>query len=164
MKTLMLFLALALVVPSQVLACSCMEPKVQEVLKWADVVFTGEATKVQYVDAQGDKMFGERRIIVTFTVSGYWKGNVQKTITLHTVYNRVSCGGYFFKEGEKFIVYAKETVAKDWLEGEERRPTLQGVALLKPNDRILGTGLCTRTSHLENAEKDLKELGKPKVP
>lgn len=163
MRTLLVIVMLALS-GQQANACSCLEPKVKETLKWADVVFTGEAVKVQYVDAVGDKMFGERRIIVTFQVSNYWKGNVGATITLHTVYNQVSCGGYFFKEGEKFIVYAKKHKAKEWLNDGDRHQTLQGAAYPKPEDDILGTGTCARTNHLAGAAKDLKELGPPKVP
>ena len=167
MKTLFVCIVLCILLSGQAFACSCFEPTISDAFKWADVVFSGEATKVQYVDDVGVGMFGERRIIVTFQVSTFWKGDVGETITLHTVYNRISCGGYFFKQGEKFIVYAKKERAEEWLGDGDFRPVLQGVGYPKPYFDILDTGLCTRTHRLADADVtgDLKELERlKKVP
>ena len=162
MKTL-LFVVIVLW-PVEALACSCFQPSVQRALTSADAVFTGEAVEVQYVDRVGDMFFGEKRIIVTVKVSEYWKGNIQETMKLHTVYNRISCGGYFFKKGGKYIIYAYKGKAKDWLASQERRPQLRGIGLPRQDDDIWSTSICTRTIELSGAGEDLKELGQSKIP
>lgn len=164
MKTLLFSVGvLSLVVPRQVLACTCRELTLDEARAWADVVFSGTVLRIEYVETDGDWLFDDPRIVVTFRVSAYWKGEVGQTITLHTVSNRMSCRGYSFNQGENFIVYAKKGKAKQWFDGGGRRPTLKGIGILKPDDDILETNICSRTNRLANAENDLKALGQPKV-
>jgi hypothetical protein len=137
---------------------------VEDTLKWADVVFAGEVTNVQYVDTQSDKLFNEPRIIVKFNVSGSWKGDVYKTMTLYTNYNKVSCSGLIVKAGDKFLIYAKQVKAKSWL-GDASRQALKGGKFPKPEDDIFQDGgACGRSGPLLYANEDLKTLGIPKVP
>ncbi|OHA86318.1 MAG: hypothetical protein A3A90_01880 [Candidatus Zambryskibacteria bacterium RIFCSPLOWO2_01_FULL_35_19] len=162
MKKLSFFLSfITLLIPVNVMACSCGPSTVQENVKWADVIFAGEATKVEYIEADSDAL-DEPRIIVTFTVSQFWKGDVRKTIILHTTYNKYSCGGYYFEESQKFIVYAKKYLAEDWL--GSGRPKLSGITYPKPDELVLGTVLCTRTNFLARADEDIKMLGRGETP
>ena len=43
---------------------------------------------------------------MTFEVYRWWKGPPKKSVVLHTIYNKWSCEGYFFKEGEEYLVFA----------------------------------------------------------
>ncbi len=160
MKTLFV-IATFFSLTGQAFACSCLAPKVSDTLKWADVVFSGEVIKVQYVDAKTENIFNEPRIIVTFNVSDSWKGKVQKTMTLHTRYNMTSCSGLIVKEGDRFLIYAKRVKAGNWL---GRGGALNGITLPKPEDDILQPGICNRSGLLADADEDLKALGRSKAP
>ncbi len=166
MKIQLFFVMLAsLFIGQRANACSCIAASVQEARDWADVVFAGEVTKVQYVDAQSDKLFNEPRIIVTLKVSDAWKGDVQQTMTIHTTYNKVSCGGLIVKVGDKFLIYAKKLKAKDWLRNDDGKRPLKGITLPKPDDNILEDGgACGRSGPVAYAQEDLKTFGKSRVP
>ena len=46
--------------------------------------------------------------MVTLEVAEVWKGPVQKTLKLRTTYNRWTCGGYYFKEGQTYFVTPRQ--------------------------------------------------------
>ena len=168
MKTLLFVFTMLALSDQQMLACSCREiQKVKDDLKWANVVFTGEVVKVRFIEneVKNENKFGyEYRTIVTFRVSGYWKGKVGQKITLHTFNHGYLCEGHYFKEGEKYIVYATRRKARWWLNDGSTRTILSGVGYPRSHDNILGTSRCSRTRELVRATEDLKELGPPKIP
>jgi hypothetical protein len=160
MKTMFVWVLLT----SVALGCSCEPPSVEKVKGWADAVFVGTVSDVQFVDKEGDPAFGDKRIIVTFSVSSQWKGVELKNITLHTFYNQVSCDGYAFKQGQEYIVYAKKHKARLWLGDGDRRAKLDGAVRLNPQDFVFNTSPCARTRRVSYANEDLRQLGRPKAP
>ncbi len=117
-------------------ACSCTPPSVEGVLSSSDAVFSGKVNKIKYLD-DPQQVSPEPRIIVTFDVSQWWKGQNEKQAVLHTVYNTSTCNGYRFKENEEYLVYAS-----------------------KQEDGTLGTSVCSRTNVLTQATEDIALLGK----
>ncbi len=116
-------------------ACSCLPPPPpKESLEASSAVFSGKVLKIE--DA------GEFERAVTLEVKGIWKGVAGKTVTIRTASNGAICG-YSFVKGKSYLVYAREIKRG---EGEEA-------------EKLLMTGLCSRTTPLEAAEEDLKELG-----
>lgn len=78
---------------------------------------------------------------VTFAVDQSWKGAAEKNLTVVTHVHGATCG-YGFELEKKYIVYCYG--AKD--------------------EKLLRTGLCTRTATLANAKQDLKDLGAGRKP
>jgi hypothetical protein len=96
-------------------------------------------------------MVAEPRIIVTFQVYRVWKGRPRRTIILHTVFNKWTCNGYWFKEGEEYLVFAR---ANDPDQAK----------MFARTKNTLGVWSCNGTSTLAAAEEDLNELGDGVVP
>jgi len=142
------------------LGCSCSQPDVKAAMKAAHSVFIGQVVRIKWIDHYGDPLFGERRTIVTFRVSGVYKGHVGSTIVLHTQENRSSCAGFNFLEGHEYIVYSYSYEPNKWTTDKWRSPSV----LEKPQKRFLGTSICSRTNEIINAGQDLKELGQPRPP
>jgi len=67
-----------------------------------------------------------------------WKGMDSNFVKLDTGMGSDDCGFYFLKD-QKYLVYANK------------------------NDKILKTGICTRTKALEYASKEIKQLGAGKI-
>src|SRR5690242_9992651 len=88
-----------LVAPCVANACSCMRPEMPAVLERSSLVFSGNVTKVVALDDAP-----EPGIEVSFSVSQVWKGEPGASPTIRTIHNRRSCNGYFFKEGESYLV------------------------------------------------------------
>jgi hypothetical protein len=128
-------------------ACSCVGPKGLDVLSSNAAVFSGKVTAIEYLEPDSDS--AEPPIRVTFEVSEVWKGPVRHTVTLETVYNKYSCNGYFFKEGQLYLV-AAQTVTRD--DTESDTVELEGISL------------CGGTSALSDAEKNLEEFGEGQRP
>ena len=86
-------------------ACSCNAGDVAK--KYTDHVsiFQGTVTEVIFYDSEDS--FGDQHIKVTFEIEKQWKGEPSQK-QLFTVFNRASCFGYWFKEKERYIVYAFE--------------------------------------------------------
>ena len=84
-------------------ACSCNLGSAQDKLKKFGTVFLGTVQSVEKLDQVTD--FNERRIRVTFDVEKRWKGKADAHV-LETVQNQSSCSGYWFKAGERFLIYA----------------------------------------------------------
>lgn len=164
MKQVFTILVLVLLTfPLTAQACSCPRPSAQEAYKDTKVIFAGKVTKVMYVDST-EEGCDEPRIIVHFQVSAYWKGNVQTSMTLHTVENRCSCDGYDFIEGETYLVYANEESAAEWGTKDGAQLSLPADEHLNPEDKILGTSWCSRTNFLLWRLKDVAIFGIPKEP
>ncbi|AOE48781.1 hypothetical protein [Kangiella sediminilitoris] len=87
----------------EVLACSCRMGGVDEKLSKHEEVFSGVVESVKYLD--DENVFGDQKIIVTFNVTKTWKGSGQVQV-LHTADNGAGCFGYWFEEGEEYLIYA----------------------------------------------------------
>ena len=138
-----------LFLPKDGLACSCVGPTGKKALEGASSAFSGKVTKVEYLDPDGLRV--EPRIIVTFEVYRWWKGPLKKTAVLHTIYNKWTCEGYFFKEGEEYLVFAyknREHVAKKFPSAKD----------------TLGVNICGATGPLKHAKEELRELGPGRRP
>lgn len=113
------------------LACSCAIPQdPQTALAGADAVFSGRVASIQRLE-----MDGYAQLLVKFDIDTSWKGETEDQAFIMTADNSAACG-YYFKKGEAYLVYSY------LYEG------------------VLHTNICTRTSLLENATEDLRELGK----
>jgi hypothetical protein len=98
---------LALQAPAEpVHACSCVRFTQAERFDRADSVFAGEATSVKGRRKIPFLWSGLDPVTVEFEVSQVWKGSRQNTLTVKTARMGASCG-YEFKEGSKYIVYAR---------------------------------------------------------
>jgi len=93
------------------LACSCVGPTGLDILSSNAAVFAGKVTAIEYLEA--DTESSEPPILVTFEVNEVWKGPIRKTVTLRTIYNKYSCNGYFFKEGQLYLVAATAVTRDD---------------------------------------------------
>ena len=127
--------------------CSCIGPTGPDILSNNAAVFTGEVTAIEYLEP--DTESSEPPIRVAFEVNEVWKGPVRTTVTLTTIYNKFSCDGYFFKDGQLYLV-AAQTVTRD--DKESDTAELEGVSL------------CGGTSVLSDADDNLKEFGKGQRP
>lgn len=120
---LVLLVAATLFQTSIVAACDCAgTSSVKEAVEKSSAVFVGRAIEVD-----------SKTLETKFELYRYWKGAATKTVILFTRWGNCS---YFFKQGEDYLVYARE----------HRGTTLT-------------TDSCTRTTKLADAEKDLAELG-----
>ena len=134
---------------SQAIACSCYRPRAHDAVKGARVAFRGTVTKVDYLDE--DTPQSEPRIVVTFSVSRVWKGTVGREFILHTLYNKYTCKGYYFKKDKEYLVFAypnEEFMANRFL----------------PTKNTWGTNYCNGTSDIESAKDYLSEIGKGRKP
>jgi len=133
---------------SAVLACSCFTPPPDELLQDADVVFAGKViaeNKVRRWDSwirlKWSPPFIERaedyyESRTTFEVAAVWKG---KIFAKAAVVSGRPCG-YYFRNGQEYIVYAK------WFDGR------------------LVTGECMGNNKLSDAGEDLATLGSGRPP
>ena len=128
-------------------ACSCVGPTGLDILSNNAAVFAGKATAIEYLEP--DTEASEPPIRVTFEVNEVWKGPVRKSVILSTIYNKFSCNGYYFKEGQLYLVAAKTVIRDD---------PKSGIAELE------GIFLCGGTLALAHANDNLKELGKGQRP
>lgn len=94
-----------LFVSQQMWACSCSLGDVHQKFKEHVSIFQGDVTDIIYYDSKD--MSGDQYIRVTFDIEKQWKGDKDQNQLL-TVYNGSSCYGYWFKKGQKYIVYAFE--------------------------------------------------------
>ena len=128
-------------------ACSCEGPRGRKILLAHPAVFAGKATKIHYLAPVEE--YTEPPIVVTFEVYQVWKGPIRRTAVLRTVYNKRSCNGYYFKEGQDYLLAADRVTRDD--EGEGRY-------------ELEGIHLCGGTRLLSRAQEDLAELGSGTKP
>lgn len=122
-----------LTVPTQ--ACSCAENgPPDESLRWSAAVFSGEVVKI--VDTNRFKWIRSSADLVEFhfKVDQVWKGPVNSEVVVYSAQSSASCG-YEFSLNDVYLVYAGE------------------------NDGKLTASLCSRTTHMANAQEDLMVLG-----
>jgi len=139
--TLMLLAAGFAIPPKPAYACSCAMPEsVAEELNRSDAVFDGTVVaahrpKKWYSLTQSSA----DPVTWTFEAHEIWKGKVASTIKVTSAQSSASCG-YEFKEGARYIVYARST-------GDS-----------------LDVSLCSRTVLQTAAASDLAELGSGSIP
>jgi hypothetical protein len=109
-------------------------------------MFTGKAARVQFLEA--DTQRNEPAILVTFEVHDVWKGPVRKALRLRTTYNRWTCGGYYFKEGETYLVTAYQLKVLADQQGVE----------------LGGVNPCGATRELKRAADVVRDLGPGQKP
>lgn len=135
---------LVLALPSTALACSCVAEVGKRALPFAAAMFTGKATKVEFL-APDDRRT-EPPILVTFEVSQVWKGPVRKVLSLRTTYNKWTCHGYYFQEGKTYLV------------------TAQKVTAVRDGVELAGVDPCGGTRELAGASAIVDELGPGERP
>ncbi len=129
----LLGLVFLVVAPYVASACSCVPPGPPlESLEQSTAVFAGKVTEVE--GEVSDTGFFGGELTATFEVTRYWKGVSSSTVQVTTASTGAACG-YYFQEGESYLVYA-HGVTDD-----------------------LSVNSCSRTRLMENATEDLQELG-----
>lgn len=127
--------------------CSCVGPSGLDILSNNAAVFSGKVRTIEYLepDAHGS----EPPIRVTFEVLEVWKGPVRNTAVLSTIHNKFSCDGFYFTEGQTYLI-AAETITRDDTESDAAE--------------LAGIFLCGGTSLLSDARDDIKEFGEGQRP
>lgn len=126
--------ALALLVPQQCLACSCIMQTFSEAADSAEVIFVGTAAATSGSQTE----FGAG-VDVDFTVSEIYRGEAPADTVVRTPDNSAACG-FAFEVGSTYLVMAQQS-------GE-----------------VLETNLCTGTSLADSVSTaDLDSLGEPTV-
>ncbi|MFC3122947.1 hypothetical protein [Agaribacter flavus] len=100
-KVFSLFLFVAMSFKTQ--ACSCDLGSPEDKLATFDSVFLGKLIEIK--NKGTTNAFNEPEIEVTFEQIRRFKGT-DKDVVLDTNFNRASCTGYWFKEGQTMLVYA----------------------------------------------------------
>ena len=104
-RLLSVFTLLLLVQFGSASACDCYQGSAREKLRRFDSVFVGTVSSVERLGVVNEA--GEARIRVTFRVDKRWKGEGDSAI-LDTVHNRSGCFGFWFEQGERFLIYAHD--------------------------------------------------------
>ena len=146
----LLFMACLLLGARPAAACDCVGPRGKAALVNANVAFSGKVIRIKYLD-NSEQLNPEPRIIVTFRVYRVWKGKPKRKIVLHTVFNKWTCNGYWFKEGDEYLVFAHANSS-------------EAARMFPKAKNTLGLGTCGGTFPLSDAQGDVKELGAGKVP
>jgi hypothetical protein len=110
-----------------------------------DVVFRGTVSQIDVLDASR----GEPPIVVHFDVIESWKGIAGSAFTLHTIYNKYTCDGYYFKEEQEYLVFARKNRESD--------ECLFAPEALPPES--FGVSLCGGTREAKHAQEFLEQLG-----
>ncbi len=138
-----------LIFSSTAFACDCAGPSGKNAIRKGSAAFRGTVTKIEYLDVKTGS--NEPRIMVTFSVSRVWNGNVKKTFLLHTTENSFSCAGYYFFQDKEYLVVA-------YPNDEEAAKRFDGAK------NTFGTNPCGATLRIDSAKNALVELGKGKKP
>ena len=89
----------------QLLACSCDIGDVSKKFEEHVSIFQGVVTDLIFY--KQEDVFGDQYIKIIFDIEKQWKDKPNQN-QLHTVYNKSSCYGYWFKEKQRYIIYAFE--------------------------------------------------------
>ena len=89
--------------------CSCAEPQSQKrVFNRSSAVFFGEVVDINESDVP---LFNDNAqalsYAVTFKIIEFWKGVKGPEITVHSDMGGLSCNGFKFWKGERYLVYAQ---------------------------------------------------------
>lgn len=136
-----------LIISSTVFACDCIGPSGKNAIRKDSAAFRGTVTNIEYLDVKTG--LNEPRIVVTFSVSRVWNGNVKKTFLLHTTENSFSCAGYHFLKDKEYLVVA-------YPNDESTAKRFNGAK------NTFGTNPCGATLPIDLAKNALTELGKGK--
>jgi hypothetical protein len=111
-RALVILIAVAAMVggPNTAFACSCAPQGAQHYVSNATVVFTGVVTSVSGFPL-GLMCSSTSPVAVTFDVETVYKGDVPRTVRLHTVSSGASCG-YTFETGRRYTVFPRMTDGK----------------------------------------------------
>ncbi|MEK7642189.1 MAG: hypothetical protein AAB392_00110 [Patescibacteria group bacterium] len=170
MKTLIFVM---LVLSQEMFASSCVMQGLDEAVRRADYIFTGRISDIVNVAGPDDKA-QTIHAIVTYDISGYWKGDVGRKMTL-SVLNQPSEDrkSYTLQKGDVYLVFASKEHTIFWLRSfllAKRKLERKSLELLMGNglvnrDLVAGAGDdCSRTRLISEAGEDLKLLGPAKLP
>ena len=135
---LLMGLSLAAVGARPAFACSCADVPLENDIRDADAVFSGEVRSIdEGASAGGGMMAAPGRI--QFAVEDSWKGVTAETVDVYGQGDGVNCYNTF-EEGEAYLVYASR--AKE------------------PDAPLKNVG-CGETKPLAYSEQDLRLLGAP---
>jgi hypothetical protein len=135
----MLISSTMLLFPAAAAACSCARASsVQEAQDGSDSIFEGTVTTVKSSSASLLSS-PAKAVKASFQVNEVWKGHVSPTIDVLTAAGSESCG-YEFKEGERYLVYARAT------------------------GKALEVSLCSQTVLHSQAEEHFMVLGSGSLP
>ncbi len=127
---------------AEVFACSCMhmgsykkpdQKLIDQTRKGSSTVFSGEVVKI--IASKAPKNSPKVELTVYFKVLESWKGVTTENIVVSTSKFSNFCG-FPFEVKQKYLVYTD-------------------------GNKKLSTDLCSRTTDLENAAKDIEFLGEP---
>lgn len=104
MKKLITFILVIIITPIS-WACNCNIGDAAEKFQKHTSIYQGIVSEVIFFDSED--AFGDQHIKVTFEIEKQWKGEPSQN-QLTTVYNGASCFGYWFKEKQRYIIYAFE--------------------------------------------------------
>ena len=157
--------AALLVLPGTVLACDCVAPSIASALSNADAVFTGRVTKrIRLHSAQGTRPL----YAVHFAVAETWKGPETADVTIYDAAPRGDCEGFGFKQGEEYLVFARQRVVRADLPVPAYSVVVPEIwkSAVANGQRILISELCTNTDELSAAAQRgaLQQLGPGKKP
>ena len=96
--------------PSTAFACTCALQSPHVYASNATVVFTGVATSVSGFPL-GLVCSSTSPVAVTFDVETVYKGDVPRSVTVHTVVSGASCG-YTFEAGKRYTVFPRMAEGK----------------------------------------------------
>ena len=96
--------------PSTAFACSCAPLSPRDHGSNATVVFTGVVTSVAGFP-RGLVCSSTSPVAVTFDVETVYKGDVRRSVTVHTVVSGASCG-YTFEAGKRYTVFPRMAQGK----------------------------------------------------
>lgn len=137
--SLLTIIGLLIFTQTDALACSCLPnfnlPLKQQVNEARKTSDAVFSAKVIEITKQPQNYYTSVKLIV----ENSWKGNITKEITISTGLGGAACG-YPFEIGKSYLIYAYGSIKSK-----------------------LSTGICSRTTILSNATKDLKILGKGKL-
>ncbi|MEG0258398.1 MAG: hypothetical protein RR595_03345 [Lysinibacillus sp.] len=133
------FLSFMNFLPINSYACSCVEPNTAEAFERSSAVFSGEVVEIVDKNKNKSQQSSADSIAVIFEVKESWKGPNWTKITVNTERSSASCG-YEFSLNTEYLVYAREA------------------------DGALNVSLCSKTTPLLAAGKDISELGNGEQP
>jgi hypothetical protein len=91
--------------PSTAFACTCAQRTPDLYANDATVVFTGVVTSVSGFP-RGLVCSSTSPVAATFDVETVYKGDVPRSVTVHTVVSGASCG-YTFETGKRYTVFPR---------------------------------------------------------
>ncbi len=89
-------------------SCDCTVPKLRRDYREATAIFVGKVVEVRFNQSSDDKTRRLHPMAVKLKVEKSWKGVRSPEITVITNEAITVCGGFEFREGERYIIYAYE--------------------------------------------------------